>query len=78
MNYYRDFSGGPVVKSLRFHCMSCEFKPWSGRSYRQCGQKKKKKRIITKIFNTQGALLLVFWLMYLSPSQYQALQGQGT
>ena len=48
MNYYRDFSGGPVVKSLRFHCMSCEFKPWSGRSYRQCGQKKKKKELLQK------------------------------
>ena len=26
----RDFSGGPVVKTLRFHCRGHRFDPWSG------------------------------------------------
>ena len=25
-----DFPGGPVVKTLRFHCQGREFDPWSG------------------------------------------------
>ena len=27
---YRDFPGGPVVKTLCFHCRGCGFNPWSG------------------------------------------------
>ena len=26
----RDFPGGPVVKTLRFHCTGYSFDPWSG------------------------------------------------
>lgn len=25
----REFSGGPVTKTLRFHCQGCRFDPWS-------------------------------------------------
>ena len=28
-NIYREFSGGPVVKSLCFHCQGPGFNPWS-------------------------------------------------
>lgn len=68
MNYYTDFSDGPMVKSLRFHCSSCGFKPWLGTKILHGTWPK--KRIITKIFNLPGAFLLVFWLMCLSPSLY--------
>ena len=27
----RNFSGGPVVKTLHFHCSGCGFDPWSGK-----------------------------------------------
>ena len=26
----RDFPGGPVMKTLSFHCRAHEFNPWSG------------------------------------------------
>ena len=29
-NCYGDFPGGPVVKTLGFHCRGHEFDPWSG------------------------------------------------
>ena len=25
-----DFAGGPVAKTLSFHCRGCGFNPWSG------------------------------------------------
>ena len=42
---YRDFLGGSVVKTLRFHCRGYGFHPWSGelRSQMLRGTAKKKK-----------------------------------
>ena len=28
---FGDFPGGPVVKTLCFHCRGCRFSPWPGR-----------------------------------------------
>ena len=42
-----DFPGGPVVKTLHFHCRGYEFDPgWRTKISQatQCGQKKKKKK----------------------------------
>ena len=42
-----DFPGGPVVKTLYFHCRGHEFDPdWRTKIPQapQCGQKKKKKK----------------------------------
>ena len=47
-----DFPGGPVVKTLHFHCRGYEFDPgWRTKISQatQCGQKKKKKKTIKKI-----------------------------
>ena len=41
-----DFPGGPVVKTLHFHCRGHEFDPgWRTKISQatQCGQKKKKE-----------------------------------
>ena len=27
---FREFPGGPVVRTLCFHCRGCGFNPWSG------------------------------------------------
>ena len=39
----RDFPGGPVVRTLRFHCRGHGFDPW----LHSMAQKKKKKKIRT-------------------------------
>ena len=43
----RDFPGGPVVKTPRFHCRERRFNPWSGNQdptcRAGCSQKKKTK-----------------------------------
>ena len=42
-----DFPGGPVVKTLRFHCRGHGFDPWSGKipsRAARCDQKKKQNR----------------------------------
>ena len=38
----RDFSGGPVVKTLHFHCRGCGFDPWSGKMPHGMAKKLKK------------------------------------
>ena len=42
----RDFSGGPVVKTLCFHCRGCGFDPWSGNWDPACctAQPKRKRK----------------------------------
>ena len=43
----RDFPGGPVAKTLGFHCRGPRFDPWSGKSDPACcmaQQEKKKKK----------------------------------
>ena len=35
-NKQRDLPGGPVVKTLRFHCRGRRFDPWSGNQDPTC------------------------------------------
>ena len=46
----REFPGGPVVRTLRFHCQRHGFNPWSGNqdptSHKLQGVAEKKKRIM--------------------------------
>ena len=47
---HRDFPGGPVVKTLHFHCRGCSFDPSSAeiRSHMICGGTRKIKNKQTK------------------------------
>ena len=47
-NSFRDFPGGPMVKTLCFHYRGHGFDPWSRelRSHMPCGTAKKKKIIL--------------------------------
>ena len=31
MKYLREFSGGPMVRTLHLHCQGCRFDPWLGK-----------------------------------------------
>ena len=49
-SHRRDFPGGPVVRTPRFHCRGSGFNPWSGelRSRKPTGMaKKERNKIIT-------------------------------
>ena len=55
----KDFSGGPVVKTLHFHCRGHKFNPWSGSKVphaTQCSQKE-----TTDVTNT-----IVIYVAFLS------------
>ena len=41
----RDFPGGPVVRTLYFHCREHRFSPWLMNREPICSAKKKKGRI---------------------------------
>ena len=59
----RDFPGGPVAKTLGFHCRGPRFDPWSGNSDPACcmAQQGKKKKI--SVIHQDGKLLYeVFYL----------------
>ena len=43
-NTHQDFPGGPVVKTLCFHCRGHGFDPWSGKFHMPCGATKKLKK----------------------------------
>ena len=45
----RDFPGGPVVKTLHFHCRGCGFDPWSGKMPHGMAKKFKKKKKKTQL-----------------------------
>ena len=40
---FRDFPGGPVVKTLSFQCSECESNPWLGNEDQNLKKKKRKK-----------------------------------
>ena len=41
---FGDFPGGPVVKTLRFHCRGHRIDPGSGKFHMPCGAAKKKRK----------------------------------
>ena len=44
--YVREFPGGPVVRTPRFHCRGLRFHPWFGelRPHKLCGVAKREKK----------------------------------
>ena len=41
---FRDFPGGPVGNTPRFHCKGHGFDPWSGKFHMPYGEAKRKKK----------------------------------
>ena len=39
-----DFPGGPVVKTMHFHCRACSFHPWSSKFHKLPEWPKKEKK----------------------------------
>ena len=50
-----DFPGGPVVKTLCFHCRGRGFDPWGGRSHMLCSLAKKGKKDWGLLFLPSGS-----------------------
>ena len=57
---FGDFPGGPVVKTLRFHCRGHRIDPGSGKFHMPCGAAKKKKK---KRFSFAGQKEFCRWMV---------------
>ena len=52
-----DFPGGPVVKTLYFHCRGHGFDPWWGTKIPHAPQYSRKKKRLWKFYNAQDSAL---------------------
>lgn len=63
-----NFPGGPVVKTLCFHCKACGLNPWLGNKIPPClasqpKSEKKKKFIHLKYSNNKYHLLSAYYII---------------